>query len=102
MRDDFSTIKILIDNIELSIDDKYILEEIMHNNDKINDLILSHSHVVDNNLREELSKLSSHYTILKLVKEGRIKENSNRYKDLHHSKEIDDILKKILIKSIKK
>ncbi len=52
---------------------KVLFEQILNNDITLNGLIINHSNVVSNNkLRESLSKLSAHYTILELAYNGQL------------------------------
>lgn len=59
-----------------------IFKEIMANNEKLNNLIISFSSTVSNmTLRNDLSKLSTHYTLLELAYKNKISGNQDVFKD---------------------
>lgn len=56
---------------------KVLFEQILKNDITLNELIINNSNVVSNNeLRERLSKLSAHYTILELAYNGQLNGDS--------------------------
>lgn len=59
-----------------------VFKEIMSNNEKLNNLIITFSSTVSNNtLRNDLSKLSTHYTLLELAYEKQISGNKDVFKN---------------------
>ena len=64
---------------------------------KLNELIINYSNVVSNDqLREKLSKLSAHYTILELTYKGQLKgDNKVLSKYSFPSEVVDDLEKEV-------
>ena len=72
-----SCISYLLSGKSFSGNGKVLFEQILKNDAALNELIVSHSNVVSNNqLREKLSKLSAHYTILELAYNGQLNGDS--------------------------
>lgn len=70
-----------------------VFEEILNNDKELNNLILSNSKVISNSvLREKLSKLSNHYTVLELVYNNHLVGESDLFGTYSFpSKVIDDL-----------
>jgi hypothetical protein len=79
------------DNLDkLSIHDKAILEQIVNISDKITKLIEDHSGLVDNpELHGLLGKLCSHYRIIRLAFDGKLKNQHDHLEDIVFPLEIN-------------
>lgn len=67
-------VSFLLEGNEFSGNAAIIFSQILENDKQLNELIINHSNVVSNaKLREELSELSAHYTILELAEKRSLK-----------------------------
>ena len=87
----------LLDDFKFDDNDKVLINEIKNNDKELNELILSKLTIISNlELSEKLAQLSSHYTLFILACEGKIKGDSERFKDYVHPNGVrDDVEKEI-------
>lgn len=90
---DFRTLNALINKHIFCPTDQKILEKIIDVNQRINELILEKGLYVQNDeIREELVQLSTHYTVIELAYEGKIEDINDEYNKWVFPRNIHDHL----------
>jgi hypothetical protein len=92
---EFRTLVELLNNGEFKGNDAELLDEIIEIGKKSDELILNSSGLVDNkDLKEILDVASTHYTLIRLAKEGKLKGEVERFKDHVFPTDLDNRLEK--------
>lgn len=89
--EDFRTLTALIKGVKFEGNDKVLLEEIINVGKKVEDLLLSKSGLIDDDkLRNDIiPRLGKHILLLRLIYDGTIKGEYERFKDETFPREVD-------------
>jgi hypothetical protein len=80
--EDFRTLVALLEGEKFVGNDKVLIEQILKVTDKIEEMILSNSGLIDDDdLKALLQRASAHFTLIRLAYEGRIVGEIDRFKD---------------------
>jgi hypothetical protein len=89
----FSTLVYLIDGHTFLGNDKAILNAIINNDNKLNDLIMQNSrHIESSTLRGLLSSASVHFTLMKLAYDEKLNNNTRDFESYTYPKDLADTI----------
>lgn len=84
-----SSLVYLLNNKQFEGNSLVLFNEIIENNKKLNELIIKYSSLISNkNLRDDLSKLSAHYTLLELAYNKKLNGNESEFEEYIFSENI--------------
>lgn len=95
--DEFRTLTELLEGKEFTGNDKVLLEQVMNVTDKISDLIVDKSGLIEDEedrLQELLSKARVHFRILRLAYNDDLSGDTERLKEYVYPKDLDDEIKR--------
>ena len=94
---EFRTLTELLEGREFTGNDKVLLEQVMSVTDKISELIVDKSGLIEDEeeeLQELLSKARVHFRILRLAYDNELSEDIERLEDFVYPKDLDDEIKR--------
>jgi hypothetical protein len=95
--DEFRTLTELLEGREFTGNNEVLLEQVMEVTDKISDLIIDKSGLIEDeeeNLQELLSRARVHFRILRLAYNDELSEDTERLKEYVYPKDLDDEIKR--------